>query len=1796
MPSDPLAPFLPPVRAWFRQALGAPTAPQAEGWPAIQRGEHTLILAPTGSGKTLAAFLWGLNELFREPGASSDTTPPFSHSLRGEKGSGDDHGPRNEVEREGGRPPGVRLLYVSPLKALNNDIERNLRVPLDGIRAAARQLGQALPGLRVAVRTGDTPAAARAQMVKQPPHILITTPESLYLILTSPRAREMFRTVHTVIVDEIHTLAGSKRGAHLALSLERLEAILAAAPNARVPTDESAAPPAVLSGAHSRPSTLTHLPLSHASAPARLQRIGLSATIRPLEEAARFLGGQQPGPGGLLPRPVTIVNAGYRKPLDLNVVTVVDDFQDLPASSIWPAVVPRVLDDIRRHRTTLIFANNRRLAERTADRLNAQLEGEQSEEAPPGSTEILAPGGLARDRGMFAIGAEGPFRAHHGSMSKEARLQMEADLKAGRLPALVGTSSLELGIDIGAVDVVVQLQSPKSVSQGLQRVGRSGHLVGQTSKGRIYATFREDLVEAAAIARGMLDGAVELTYTPRNPLDVLAQQIVAMVSIEDWPAQALYDLARQAYPYADLPLSVFHAVLDMLTGRYFLDLAEAHDSRALNSLRPKIAWDRASDTLTALPGSRLLALSNAGTIPDTGGFGVYLADGKTRLGELDEEFVLETRVGDAFLLGSSVWRVTEIGNDRVTVTGAAGATPRMPFWNGDYPYRPYELGQRLGRFRREVVEHLAVEPPAATAAWLRRDYVLDENSARNLIAHVQRQLDAVGVMSSDTTLVIETFQNAVGDRHLAIHSPYGGRVNGAWALALLSAFRERLGVTPEVQTSDDGLLFRFPDAGPAAPVDVVRALTPAAARERLLQELPGSAVFGARFRMNAGRALLLPRARGGKRTPFWLQRLRAKDLLALVQSNNLNEFPIVAETYRDCLQDVFDLPHLEELLTRVGQGEVRLVHIETVSPSPVAAGLLYNFASTYLYEWDAPKAERQLQTLSLTGALLGAPPAGVPDGDHVVVPFTGTPGPASSDSAAVPRAQRSPQGVTGAPPSGGRVAVPFTGTPLDLSDLLRPDAIVSVTQQAAHRAPGYRARTLEEFAFILRELGDLTPAEAQAVVAAPLPAHADTSLPAAPPASSASSPASTRTTLPAAPPAPAESAPAPADMSFRAASPLRGEESRLSAAWLDTLASQGRAAAVYLERLSAARASDEPRWVAGELAELYRAVFASPAALPSLHPPALALLRRHLRWAGPVTAASLLARYPFQPSWLDAALAALIQRREVVLGHFTRRDALEYCDAHLLDHIRRRTLTLLRNEVQPVGPAAYADFLARWQQVVPAAHVAAQPDSVSTAPVTPAPAAPALSAPAPDGIFEQMRGLALPASLWTDEVLPARLGASSASALASTPNLVWAGDPATASDPKRPRFRFFFRGEGGVFLDSPAGADLALSPAARLVLDFLKSEGASFTSDLLAGAQLHTESLTPAVHELVLAGLVTNDSPSAVLELLSAEALPPPPHTSTPSHSPSSLAADLAARLGDRQGKGPRPLSATRYRAAKQRVARRLQAQLESRVSAPAPVPASAGRWALIHRAGILGPALAPDERLRRLARLLLARYGVVARESLDRETLPADWSQLYPVLQNMELRGEVRRGYFVTGLSGAQFALPEAVERLRAAPGDAVFLLNAADPANIYGGDIALPSGHTSPPRATAPVPPAAPNSTEDPPVAAPFTGASSPPIDVPSAPLRFARLPSTHLALWRGAIAVLFEDNGDRLTAAPGLPPEVLRHALAAYLNRPASPRRIVVSTWNGTPVHGSPGQPLLRSLGFQNTPSGMEWRGGP
>jgi ATP-dependent Lhr-like helicase len=1611
-----LSTFLAPVRAWFQETFGEPTPPQAQGWPAIQRGEHTLILAPTGSGKTLAAFLWGIDRLFHEKAtasaATADAASAEAASAEGASAKAEDTG--DDQEREAG----VRLLYISPLKALNNDIRRNLRVPLAGIRRRAREMGRDLPPLRVAVRSGDTPQRERRAMVRQPPDILITTPESFYLLLTSPKAREMFRTVETVIVDEIHTLAGNKRGVHLALSLERL----------------------------------AHL------ADRPVQRLGLSATIQPLDEVARFLGGSTWKGAGeertLTPRPVTVVDAGYRKPLDLEVVTVAEDFRNLPGGSIWPSLIPQVLHLIREHRTTLVFTNNRRLAERTADRLNEQLAAE-ADGLPTGLLE----GGVAKGVGMMAAGKGvtdgdlaplgGPIRVHHGSVAKEARLELEQQLKAGELPALVGTSSLELGIDIGAVDLIVQLQSPKSVAQGLQRVGRSGHLVGQTSKGRIFPTHREDVVEAAAIAGGMLRGEVEPTLTPRQPLDVLAQQIVAAVSVESWNVQQLFDLVRQCYAYHGLTWRAFEATLGMLAGRY--------PSAAYRELRARLAWDRVNHNVAPLPGSRMIALTNGGTIPNTGAFGAYLSDGKTKLGELDEEFVFETRIGDTLMLGSQVWRVIDLTDDRVVVAEAPGATARMPFWRGEYPWRPYELGRGVGAFRRTVAERLETlkrtlnlkrareireyrDDPAVQEllTWLGATYALDALSAWHTLDYIAGQIDQVGTISSDRTILVEIFEDALGDARMVIHSPFGGRVNGPWGLALASALRERTEIEVEVETNDDGILFRLLDADADYPLDLVTDIGPGEARERILQELPDSAVFGTRFRQNAARALLLPGGKPGRRTPFWLQRLRARDLLQVVR--HFDDFPIVAETYRDCLQDVMDLPHLEEILTAIGRGEIDVVVVESAAPSPVAQSLLWDFINVHMYDGDAPRAEQQLQMLAVNRDLL----------------------------------QDLLKDVA-------------------LDELLRPEAIEAIRGRMQHTAPTAMARTAEELAVLLQQMGDLSSSEI-ALRAAVDPAN-----------------------------------------------------------WIARLTGENRVVGMTIPTSRGAA----HRWVFGEYAPAYAAAFdLTNHGEPTIDPNEArrAILRRYLGYAGPVTLARIRERYAFDAAWLEAELDRLIEAQELAHGHFTPqpeptaaadgappREA-EYVDRRALEEIHRRTLHILREEVQPVPFSTYADFLARWQHLHPRTRLT--------------------GGGALTQVLQQLRAAPVVGRTWERDVLPLRMDRyepSDLDALCQSGEVVWIGSGGV--DPRYGRVRFLFRGEGNVYLD-PAPEDLAaheaeLSETAITIYDFLRSEGAVFFTDICEALALDEVEAETALISLVMAELMTNDSLEAMRTIVEHGTPQPKEQKLT-----SSFEAALTQRreqlgLTDRRAVGHKPGRA-RYRSARSRVRRRMERQ-----SLPTEVRTRwVGRWTAVHRFGVMGKTVPLAEQVARQTRQLFARYGVVTRESLEDEAGPWTWGLIYQNLKRMEMRGEVRRGYFVEGLPGVQFALPEVVERLRAlrdavGEGDDMVVMSACDPANRYG-------------------------PTRD-----------DGPLDANGEPLAFSRLPSTWLVQHRGLPVLVASGGGADLITTQGADENLLVRAIQALVEHLSTfERRLSVATWNGAPVLDSEGYPILEAAGFYRSTPTMTW----
>ena len=899
---DPLNRFNALTRRWFEGTFAAPTAAQAQAWSAIADGEHTLVIAPTGSGKTLAAFLSAIDRLAHDPQGS-----------------------------------GTRVLYISPLKALAIDVERNLRTPLTGIARIAERDGQPAPQISVGVRSGDTPPARRRELIAHPPDILITTPESLFLMLTSA-ARETLAGVQTVIVDEIHALAGTKRGAHLAVSLERLDALLAE--------------------------------------PA--QRIGLSATVRPPEEVARFLTGG---------RPARIVNPPTAKTFELSVQVPVPDMANLENNTIWPDVENRIVDLIGAHNSTIVFANSRRLAERLTARIN-EIHTERS-----GEEYQLA-------------------RAHHGSVSKEQRADVEDDLKSGRLRAVVATSSLELGIDMGAVDLVIQVEAPPSVAGGLQRVGRAGHQVGEISRGVLLPKHRTDLIDCAVTAQRMLDGAIETMRVPANPLDVLAQQTIAACALEPVSADAWFELVRRSAPFATLPRSAFEATLDLLSGKY--------PSTEFAELRPRLVYDRDTGTLTARPGAQRLAVTSGGTIPDRGLFTVYLAtesEKPSRVGELDEEMVYESRPGDVIALGATSWRITEITHDRVLVIPAPGEPARLPFWRGDEAGRPAELGEAIGRFTGELagLDRAAFEKRCAAIGF-------DGFAVNNLWTLLDDQRTATKAVPSDTTLVVERFRDELGDWRVVLHSPYGLKVHGPLALAVGRRLFERYGIDEKPTASDNGIVVRLPDTDDTPPGAEMFVFDAEEIEPLVTAEVAGSALFASRFRECSARALLLPRRHPGKRSPLWHQRQRAAQLLDVARK--YPEFPMVLETVRECLKDVYDVPMLTELMARIAQRRVRILEVETPTPSPFAASLLFGYVGAFMYEGDSPLAERRAAALSLDTTLLAE----------------------------------------------------LLGK-VELRELLDPDVVVATGRQLQHLADDRKARDAEAVADLLRLLGPLTTDE-----------------------------------------------------------------------------------------------------------------------------------------------------------------------------------------------------------------------------------------------------------------------------------------------------------------------------------------------------------------------------------------------------------------------------------------------------------------------------------------------------------------------------------------------------------------------------------------------------------------------------------------------------------------------------------------------------------------------------------------------
>lgn len=1501
--------FSPATRAWFTESFTAPTTVQNGAWQAISRGEHSLVVAPTGSGKTLAAFLWAIDRLHHE-GADAEST-------------------------------GMRVIYLSPLKALGVDVERNLRAPLIGIARTAAAHGIEVPEVSVGVRSGDTPPGERRRLVTHPPEILITTPESLFLMLTSA-ARETLRGVQTVIVDEIHALAGTKRGSHLALSLERLDELTAAP----------------------------------------VQRIGLSATVRPHEEVARFLGGT---------RAVTIVAPASGKKFDLRVTVPVDDLSDLAgetgAGTVWPHVEEAILDEVLAHRSTIVFANSRRLAERLTARLNELWAERTALQVEALTVQAATVPTATRRTPAEAVGASGittgapPViaRSHHGSVSKEERALVEDDLKSGRLRCVVATSSLELGIDMGAVDLVMQVESPPSVASGLQRLGRAGHQVGEVSKGLIFPKHRADVLHSAVVAERMIGGAIEELRIPANPLDVLAQQTIAATALDEWDVEAWFELVRRAAPYAALPRSAFDATLDLLAGRY--------PSDRFGELRARIVWDRDAGTIVGRRGAQRLAVTSGGTIPDRGLFGVFMvgeAGPGRRVGELDEEMVYESRVGDVFALGATSWRIQEITHDRVLVAPAFGEPGRLPFWKGDGIGRPAELGAAIGGFIAELSG-----APTSDALARSRAAGLDERAAANLVKFIDDQRTATRVVPDATNLVVERFRDELGDWRIVLHSPYGMRVHAPWALAIGARVREQSGVDSNAVASDDGIVLRMPDTGDEPPGAELFAFEPAELTELVTANVGGSALFAARFRECAARALILPRTNPGKRSPLWQQRQRASQLLEVAR--DFPEFPIVLEAVRECLQDVYDLPALTRLAERIERRELRFVDVTTESPSPFASSLLFGYVGAFMYEGDAPLAERRAAALSLDPALLAE----------------------------------------------------LLGT-VELRELLDPEVVDEVERMLQRLHPDRLARGDEGVADLLGDLGPLTAEEVAARVDEETDARAALA----------------------------------ALVEARRAAPV---------------SFGGRSWFVAVEDVSRLRdALGVP--IPPGLPEVFG---------EGVRDPLGDLVARYARTHGPFTAQAVAERFGIGQVVASAALARLGGERRVVEGEFLPHGSgLEWCDSGVLRRIRRRSLAVLRNEVEPVEPREFARFLPAWQ------HVGGKLSGV-------------------DGVaavIEQLEGARIPASAWEPYVLPARVGdyrPGMLDELTASGEVLWAGTGSLGGD------------DGWISLHLAETAELTLPPPAEAPLDPLESElvavlggGGGFFFRQLAeavGAE-DDRALADALWRLVWAGLVTNDTFAPVRGMLAGGGAH---KTAAPTPRARLRAGSLSRRS----------LAAT--------------VQAGRTAAARANPPRAAGRWSVLPLA-----SGAATPRAHALGEALLERYGIVTRGSVMAEAHVGGFALAYRTLSGFEDSGRVRRGYFIDGQGGAQFATGAAVDRLRAAPKGEAVALAATDPANPFGAAL-----------------------------------------DWPELPAESAHRPGRKAGAFVAIVdgeAVLYLERGGRTTLVFSDDEAALAAAttaLAAALTRGRT-ERLRVETVNGDAVFGSALDRPLRAAGFRETPRGLRF----
>ncbi|WOC11199.1 DNA glycosylase AlkZ-like family protein [Gordonia sp. MP11Mi] len=1577
----------PATRRWFTGAFARPTPVQSGAWDAIANGDDTLVVAPTGSGKTLAAFLWAIDTLTRDP----------------------------EAERSG-----VSVLYISPLKALGVDVERNLAAPLTGIAHTAAELGAPPPSVTVGVRSGDTPAADRRALQRTPPDILITTPESLYLMLTSS-ARETLTSVHTVIVDEVHAVAATKRGTHLALSLERLDDLL----------------------------------------PDRAQRIGLSATVRPEERVADFLSGSTP---------CTVVKPRAAKTFDLRVEVPVDDMANLPvpapaaeadlddafsptAGSLWPFIEESIVDEIEQNRSTIVFVNSRRLAERLTARLNEIAAARAGVPHDPGTRNPSVPGGMpsyvsgsgiSSGAGSGASGptvsgagsgasgptvsgagsgasgptvsgagsgASGPTesaaapvlaRAHHGSVSKDQRASIEDDLKSGRVRCVVATSSLELGIDMGAVDLVVQVESPPSVASGLQRVGRAGHQVGEVSRGVLYPKHRTDLIHATVTVDRMGRGEIESLAVPTNPLDVLAQQTIAETAAHDVNVDDWYATVTRAMPYRELTRDVYDGVLDLVSGRY--------PSDEFAELRPRVDFDRAAGVLTARRGTLRLAVTSGGTIPDRGLFGVFLAgagrggsglDGVSsgsdsgqlrRVGELDEEMVYESRVGDVFALGASSWRIEEITHDRVLVTPAFGMPGRLPFWIGDSQGRPAELGAAIGAFIGSIADDDKLAKQAARLG-------LTDRARGNLSSLLLEQREATGTLPTDRTLVVERFRDELGDWRLVLHSPYGLRVHAPWASAIASQLSARLGIDGATTATDDGIIVRLPDTDDVPPGADVFFADPDGVEDQVTDALAGSSMFASRFRECAARALLLPRRDPGRRAPLWQQRQRSAQLLAV--ASQFPDFPIVLETVRECLADVYDLPALIDLLTRIRSRKVRVVEVETPSPSPFAASMLLGYVGAFMYDDDAPLAERRATALALDTALLS----------QLL----------------------------------GRV---------DLRELLDPDVIAAVTARLQRLAPDRRARDAEDVGDLLRWLGPLTVSD---VVA-------------------------------------------------------RCRDDVDVAGALDELATSGRAIAVrHRGRELFAAAEDAARLRDGLGVPLPLGVPAD--FLVAVGDPVGDLVHRFARTHGPFTVDDAAESLGMAVAVVAGSLDALAGRRVVLDGEFVPYDGppqRQWCHSEVLGQLRRGSLAAGRAEVEPVPTQAFSRFLLDRQHVVERNRLTGVSGVAE--------------------VVEQLAGHPIPASAWETLVLPTRVRDYSPAMLdelLAAGEVTWSGHGSIGGS------------DGWIALHPSDAAPLTLRPADDVELTALHDRivaaldgGHALRAPELRDAASADAPVTDdptmqaALWDLVWAGRVTNDSFSVVRAALN----PTRSRPSSPSH---------ASR-----GRAPRLRTA--------RLSARYLAGVDG-VAAAVP-PLLGGRWSALQRPTIDATMLAAAT-----CEILLDRFGVVTKGAVTVSEIDGGFSRMYKALTVFEDSGQVRRGYYVDGLGGAQFAAGHTVDRLRDevdVPRDRrteAVLLASTDPANPYGAALDWPSredtGHRPGRKAGAVV-----------------------------------ALVSGDLAVFieRGGKTVLtFTDDGELLAAAA-------RAVVAAV--RAGRVPRIHVDQVDGEPVLSTDFGRELSAAGFSSTPRGL------